>query len=51
MIIQNSEGVALVGLSSKTSLRVRYSETDQMSIVYHAKKVIISDWYQTVYTF
>ena len=25
-----------MGLSSKTRLRVRYSETDQMGIVYHA---------------
>jgi len=32
-----------VGLSSKTRLRVRYSETDQMGIVYHANYLV---WFE-----
>jgi acyl-CoA thioester hydrolase len=43
MIMQNSEGGTMVGLSSKTRLRVRYSETDQMGIVYHANYLV---WFE-----
>lgn len=43
MIVQNSEGGTIVGLSSKTRLRVRYSETDQMGIVYHANYLV---WFE-----
>lgn len=32
-----------MGLSSKTRLRVRYSETDQMGIVYHANYLV---WFE-----
>ncbi|MFZ3132771.1 MAG: thioesterase family protein [Desulfosporosinus sp.] len=32
-----------MGLSSKTRLRVRYSETDQMGIVYHSNYL---DWFE-----
>lgn len=32
-----------MGLSSKTSLRVRYAETDQMGIVYHSNYLI---WFE-----
>jgi len=32
-----------MGLSSKTSLRVRYSETDRMGIVYHANYLV---WFE-----
>lgn len=32
-----------MGLSSKTSFRVRYSETDQMGIVYHANYLV---WFE-----
>lgn len=32
-----------MGLSSKTSFRVRYSETDQMGIVYHANYFV---WFE-----
>ena len=32
-----------MGLSSKTHLRVRYSETDQMGIVYHANYLV---WFE-----
>ena len=43
MIIQNFEGGTIVGLSSKTRLRVRYSEIDRMGIVYHANYLI---WFE-----
>jgi len=33
----------MMGLSSKTRLRVRYSETDQMGIVYHANYLV---WFE-----
>jgi len=33
----------MMGLSSKTRLRVRYAETDQMGIVYHANYLI---WFE-----
>ncbi|MDP4126731.1 MAG: thioesterase family protein [Bacillota bacterium] len=32
-----------MGLSSKTSLRVRYAETDQMGVVYHSNYLI---WFE-----
>jgi len=32
-----------MGLSSKTNIRVRYSETDQMGIVYHANYLV---WFE-----
>ena len=32
-----------MGLSSRTSLRVRYAETDQMGIVYHSNYLIWSE--------
>jgi len=43
MIIQNTGGGTILALSSKTRLRVRYSETDQMGIVYHANYLV---WFE-----
>lgn len=43
MIIHYFEGGIIVRLSSKTHLRVRYAETDQMGIVYHANYLV---WFE-----
>jgi len=43
MYFNFERGAFKLGLSSKTSLRVRYAETDQMGIVYHSNYLI---WFE-----